>query len=281
MSAEVAEVVLTGSLLLAIPLAMAAGLVSFFSPCVLPLVPAYLSYMTGLAVADLPARPRASDAIGATAGPRPPGPRMPVATAPPTNPPTAVRSRVVLGTGLFVLGFTAVLVSYGAIAGGLGSRLLEFQRPISVVLGLVTIVLGVAFAGWLPAFGRDVRLMGRAGTGLAAAPMLGMLFAIGWTPCIGPTLAAVQVLAFDQASAGRGAILSIAYSIGLGLPFLAVGLGMRHATRASAWVRRHQRGVQAAGGIGLMVLGLALVTGLWADAVAEIQGLVDGFEVAL
>jgi cytochrome c-type biogenesis protein len=242
------EAVLSGSLLVAIPVALLAGMVSFASPCVVPLVPGYLSYVTGLSGVDL-------------AGAR--------------------RGRVLLGTLLFVLGFTAVFASYGALFGGLGSRLLEHIDPITRVLGAFTIVLGLVFAGWLPGLGREWRVRTMPAVGLGGAPMLGVLFGIGWTPCFGPTLAAVQVLAFDEANAGRGALLSVMYALGLGLPFLAAALAYRRALGAFAWVRRHQVWVMRIGGGLLIVLGVLLVTGVWASMVASMQGWIGGFEVVV
>jgi len=253
-----AEAVLTGSLLLALPLAALAGLVSFASPCVLPLVPAYLSYVSGLPVA----------------APSPLGGSTLVATR--------ATSRVLVGTLLFVAGFTAVFVSYGALFGGLGSLLIEYQQPITRVLGVVTILVGLAFGGWLPGLDSDRRLIDRfPAVGLGAAPVLGVLFAIGWTPCIGPTLAAVQVLAFDQGTAARGAILSVAYCLGLGVPFVMFALAYGRANRLSAWLRRHMHTVQTVGAVVLVMLGVALVTGLWSQAMVGLQGWVSGFEVLL
>lgn len=252
-----AETVLTGSLLLALPLAALAGLVSFASPCVLPLVPAYLSYVSGLPVT--PAEHPGSTLVR-----------------------TRQTSRVLLGTMLFVAGFTAVFVSYGALFGGLGSLLVEYQQPVTRVLGALTILVGLAFGGWLPGLDRDRRLMDRfPSVGLAAAPALGVLFAIGWTPCIGPTLAAVQVLAFDQGTAARGALLSVAYCIGLGLPFLLFALFYGRASGMSTWLRRHTHTIQTVGAVVLVALGVALLTGVWSEAMAGLQGWVSGFEVLL
>lgn len=254
----VGEAVLTGSLLLALPLAALAGLISFASPCVLPLVPAYLSYVSGL-----PATP-APDQGGATLVR------------------TRQTGRVLTGTLLFVAGFTVVFVSYGALFGGLGSLLVEYSQPITRVLGVVTILVGLAFGGWLPGLDGDRRFMDRfPGVGLGAAPVLGVLFAIGWTPCIGPTLAAVQVLAFDQGTAARGAVLSVAYCVGLGLPFVLFALAYGRATRLSGWLRRHLRTIQTIGAVVLVCLGLALLTGVWSEAMAALQGWVSGFEVLL
>ncbi|MGQ0844311.1 MAG: cytochrome c biogenesis CcdA family protein [Sporichthyaceae bacterium] len=244
-----ANTVSTGSLLLAIPVAALAGLVSFLSPCVLPLVPGYVGYVTGLAGQDLG---------------------------------EARRGRVLAGTTLFVLGFTAVFVSLGAAFGYVGRNLLEHETTINRVLGALTIVLGLSFLGWLPGFRRDLRLMHRAPKGgLLAAPVLGVLFGVGWTPCIGPTLGAVQSLAFTSASAGRGALLTFVYCLGLGLPFILVGVGMRRAMGAVGWVRAHHLGVMRAGGAMLCLLGLLLITGLWADLSIQMRIWTSGFETII
>jgi len=244
------DTVLDGSVALALPLAAAAGLVSFLSPCVLPLVPGYLSYVTGLAGADLT---------------------------------TARRGRVLTGTVLFVTGFTAVFVSYGALFGGLGATLVEHQETITRVLGALTILLGLAFMGFLPMLQREWRLHRApgAGAGLAGAPMLGVLFGLGWTPCIGPTLGAVQTLAFTEGSAARGALLTVAYCLGLGLPFVAVALGYRRAMGAIGWVRRHNVWVTRTGGAMLVVLGVLLVSGIWTEMSVLMRIWVSGFETAI
>lgn len=244
-----AETVTTGSLLLAVPVALLAGLVSFLSPCVLPLVPGYVGYVTGLAGQDLG---------------------------------EAKRGRILAGTSLFVLGFSAVFVSYGAAFGSLGAELVEHEATVNKVLGAVTIVLGLSFLGWLPGMRRDLRLLHRAPKGgLLGAPLLGVLFGVGWTPCIGPTLGAVQSLAFTSASAQRGAFLTFVYCLGLGLPFIAVGLGMRRAMGAIGWVRAHHLAVMRTGGAMLCLLGVLLVTGAWTDLSVQMRVWTSGFETVI
>ena len=166
------------------------------------------------------------------------------------------------------------------MSGALGDWLCAYTRQISVVLGFVTILLGVAFVGLVPLLQRDVRIHRVPAVGLAAAPLLGVLFGLGWTPCIGPTLTAVQALALHEGTAGRGALLSLAYSLGLGMPFLVAGLAFRRMLGAVRWVRRHQLWVTRVGGVMLIFVGLLLVTGLWDQWVGELRGLVAGFEVA-
>ncbi|MGR4878134.1 cytochrome c biogenesis CcdA family protein [Streptomyces sp. LARHCF249] len=238
----------SGTLLLAVPVAVAAGLVSFLSPCVLPLVPGYLSYVTSLSVADL------SDADGGR------------------------RGRMVVGAALFVLGFSTVLVSGGALFGHVGRNLIAHQDTVSLVLGLFTIAMGLAFAGWLPGFTqRELRSRRRPAFGLIGAPLLGIVFGVGWTPCIGPTLAAVQALAWNEASAGRGALLMVCYCVGLGAPFLLTALAFRRALGAFRWVRNHHRTVMRAGGTLLVLVGALLATGIWSDMVYALQlRLADG-----
>jgi cytochrome c-type biogenesis protein len=285
----VGEVVASGSLLIALPLAALAGLLSFASPCVLPLVPGYLSYVTGLtgselaearaAGASVPAGAPAGSALGAAGSPDEASATMGAPTAPVRRDP--VRHRVVLGTLGFILGFSAVFVSYGALFGGLGAELLAHQDVITRVLGVVVIVLGLGFLGLVPSLQREARLHHRPARGIWGAPLLGALFALGWTPCIGPTLAAVQSLAFTEGSAARGALLSVAYCIGLGLPFLVIGLAMERGLEALAWARRNTRAIQVVGGVSMILLGVLMVTGLWGSLTIAMRGWVSGFEVPL
>jgi cytochrome c-type biogenesis protein len=239
----------SGSLLLAIPVALVAGLVSFFSPCVIPLLPGYLSYATGLSGAELE------------------GGR---------------RGRMLLGSLLFVAGFAVVFVLFGALFGALGSWLVEWRREITVVMGALTILLGLVFAGVIPLLQREWRVHAVPAVGLGAAPLLGFLFGLGWTPCIGPTLGVIYSLALTDATAGRGALLSLVYALGLGLPFVVAGLAYRRALGAFAFVRRHQRWVMRAGGLMLVAVGVLLVTGWWDQMVTWLQiNLVSGYEVAV
>jgi cytochrome c-type biogenesis protein len=243
------ETVYSGALLVALPIAVLGGLVSFFSPCVLPLVPGYLSYVTGVGGTDLA---------------------------------EARRGRMASGAALFVLGFTVVFVSGGALFGYFGATLHEHQDTLSKVLGVLMILMGVFFMGLMPWFTqREFRFHKRPVAGLAGAPVLGALFAIGWTPCLGPTLSSVQVLAMNQASAGRGAILTVAYCRGLGIPFVLTAVAFRKALGAFGWVKRHYTWVMRIGGGMMIVTGLLLLTGAWDSIVQQMQTWSDGFTVGI
>ena len=272
-----------GPLLFALPVAAAAGLVSFLSPCVLPLVPGYLSYVTGLTGADLsepvPVRPTAAQRSGAA--PVDAGDVLIQAPALPTVIVRRPRGRVLLGSALFVLGFSAVFISEGALFGGLGAALLQHRDVVDRVLGAFTVVLGLAFLGLIPGLQREVRIHRLPRAGLAGAPLLGVLFGVGWTPCLGPTLGAVQTLAYTQASAGRGAILTAAYCLGLGVPFVLTGLAFRRALGAFAIVKRHYAVVMRVGGVLLVVVGLLLVSGLWEQLMISLRVAVAGYSTSL
>nr|WP_199711146.1 cytochrome c biogenesis protein CcdA [Tessaracoccus antarcticus] len=236
-------------MLLAVPVAVLAGVVSFASPCVLPLLPGYLSYASGLGAAQI------SDGTGN-------------------------RRALVLGTVGFVLGFAAVFVLTGALFGGLGALLLEHQRLITVVAGIIIIVLGAGFVGWLP-LPPQVRLSMMPRMGVAASPLLGIAFGLGWTPCIGPTLSVVLTLALSEGSAVKGATLAFFYALGLGLPFLAFAVAFTRLSPHLGWLMRHQRAMQVAGGVLLLVVGLAMVTGLWDGAMAQLRNWVSSFGTIL
>ncbi len=236
-----------GSVLLALPVALLAGVASFFSPCVLPLLPGYLSYATGLGAAEI------------VAG--------------------RARRRVLAGTLGFVAGLAVVFVATGALAGGLGSALVQWQRPLSITAGVVAIALGLVFAGWLP--GGDWRPNLAPRLGVAASPLLGMVFALGWTPCIGPALSVVLSLALNEGTAARGAVLALAYALGLGLPFVAAGLAFDRFAGTLEWARRHHRGIQVAGGVAMIAVGVLLLTGWWDLLMGQLQRWASGFTAVI
>ncbi|MCL7424115.1 cytochrome c biogenesis protein CcdA [Streptomyces sp. YS415] len=243
------QTVMSGALLLALPIAMLGGLVSFFSPCVLPLVPGYLSYVTGVAGTDLA---------------------------------EARRGRMAAGAALFVLGFTAVFVSTGALFGYFGDHLQEHKDVLSKVLGVLMIAMGVFFMGLMPWMTqREFRFHKRPTAGLLGAPVLGALFGIGWAPCIGPTLTSVIALSYNEASAGRGAILTVAYCLGLGVPFVLAAVAFRKALGAFGWVKRHYVWVMRIGGAMMIVTGLLLLTGAWDSLVQDMQSWSAGFTVGI
>ena len=227
----------SGFLLVAFPIAILAGLISFLSPCVLPLVPGYLSFAAGYSKA---------------------------------------KGRVFLGSILFVLGFSALFISYGALFGGIGSRIATNDETITRILGVITILLGLIFMGSFPmmrTFSPKIATNG----GLIGAPLLGFLFGIGWTPCIGPALATVQTLAFQESSAARGAILSFGYCIGLGAPFIASGLYLDKSERLRKYLTKRGDLITKFGGALLILIGIAQILGLWTDLMISLRSLITDF----
>ncbi len=272
---SVGSLVSSGPLILAVPVAAAAGAVTFLSPCCLPLVPGYLSYVTGMSgVGAQQATAQQATAQQATAQapaePQPAGGTAPAAVLASSAP----RSRVVAGTALFVLGFSALYTSYGLALGRLGTTLKTHEAGLTLVLGALTIALGLLFAGALDRFsfaGRIVRPSLRPRAGMAGAPLLGVMFGLSWSPCIGPTLTAVLALAYTSGTAARGAFLAFIYCLGLGIPFLIVALAFQRGMRVFGFARRHARLVTGIGGGMLVLVGLLEVTGAWTAAITWMQ----------
>ena len=244
------NLVTNGALWGAVPIAFAAGIIAFLSPCVLPLAPGYISYITGLTGQEL------ADVRGK-------------------------RGQVLTGSLLFVLGFSIVFISYGALFGSVGSLLLQYADIINRVLGVLVIVMGLAFIGFIPGLQREYKIHQAPKWGVAGAPLLGVVFGIGWSPCIGPTLAAVQSLAFAEASAARGALLSFVYCLGLGLPFVLLALAFSRMAGAISWIKKHYVWVMRIGGGMLILVGILLVTGLWTDFTIWLRVTMPGFSTPL
>jgi cytochrome c-type biogenesis protein len=237
MSNFVVEQLSGGTLLAALPIALFAGLISFLSPCVLPLVPGYVAYATGFSTS---------------------------------------KGKVLLGSILFVLGFTFVFASYGLAFGGLGSQIAANEEIITKVLGIFTIGMGAIFLGVFP-FAPTIAPKISTTGGIAGAPLLGVLFGVGWTPCIGPALATVQTLAFNESSAVRGAILSIGYGIGLGIPFILSGLYLDRSKKIRTFFLRNGATVSKVGGLLLILIGFMQFTGIWSDLMINLRSLISEF----
>jgi len=243
----IGELVFSGNLLLALPVAVLAGVVSFASPCVLPLVPGYLAYIGGFT----------SDAE------------------------RGGRGRLFLGVMLFVLGFSVVFVSFGILFGTAGLMLRPWEDLITRIAGLVVILMGLVFVGQVTFMQRTIKPEWKVATGLAGAPLLGIVFALGWTPCLGPTLIAVTSLALDGGDPVRGGILGLAYCIGLGVPFLLVALGLGWVAGSVDWMRRNIRTINIVGGALLILIGVLMVTGVWQAMTLSLQAVIGGFVTAL
>lgn len=235
-----------GQLLLGAPVAIAAGALSFASPCVLPLVPGYLGYVGG------------ADSAAAHG-----------------------RRRVVLGAALFVLGFSIVFVGTSTVFATAGFFLLRWQDAVTRIAGVVVILLGLVFAGGLGPLQRRLAPEWRPRTGLVGAPLLGAIFALGWTPCVGPTLYSIQTMALSSGSLGASVVLALCYSAGLGVPFVLIAVGLGWATRAVAVLRRHVRAVNLAGGALLVVIGVLMVSGAWTAIVSALGVVIGGYVPAI
>lgn len=246
----VGSIVYSGQLLAAIPIALLAGLISFASPCVLPLVPGYLAYVGGMTASSQQRDGRST-------------------------------RRLVLGVVLFIVGFSVVFVGFGIAFGALGFALKPWLDVITRIMGVVIIVMGLVFMGLFSRFQRTAKMQFTPATGLIGAPLLGLVFGLGWTPCIGPTLTAIFSLSLDSASPSRGALLGAVYCVGLGIPFVLVALGFSWATRSITFLKRHIRTINVIGGVLLVVMGTLMVTGLWTVLMYQLQEVITSFVPSL
>jgi cytochrome c-type biogenesis protein len=239
----IGELVFGGNLLIALPIALLAGLVSFASPCVLPLVPGYLAYIGGFAGA----------------------------------PEKRERGRLVLGVLLFVLGFSLVYVVFNLVFATAGLLLIPWMQLITRIVGVIVIVMGLVFIGQFTFLQRTFKPQWRIATGLGGAPLLGVVFGLGWAPCMGPTLAVILNLSLTSESAWRGVLLGVVFSLGLGIPFLLVALGLSWVTGSVAWLKRHIRLINLIGGALLVAIGLLMVSGLWSSLISHLGSVIPGY----
>lgn len=252
------DLVADGQLLVASLIALAAGLVSFLSPCVLPLIPGYLAYVSGVAGGG-----------GSTAA------------ADPRNAERAERRRMVWGALLFVAGFTVVFLLINILMGSIGTWLWAWQDVIIQVMGVVVMLMGLVFLGAFSRMQRTTRISLTPRVGLLGAPLLGVVFAVGWAPCMGPTLSVVLSLAMQSGSVGRASVLALWYCLGLGIPFILAAFGFGWMTQTMTFFKRHIRAVNMIGGVLLILIGLLMVTGLWSMMMNALQAVIDGFVPAI
>jgi len=245
---NLAEIVFSGQLLIALPIAILAGLVSFASPCVLPLVPGYLAYVSGVTETS-------DDASQQKKNTR----------------------RMLAGALLFIAGFSLVFVAYGAAFGALGGWLFQWQDTIVRILGVIVIAMGLVFIGQFKFLQRTAKVGIKPATGLAGAPILGIVFGLGWTPCMGPTLAAILSLSVDSGSPWRGALLGLFYCLGLGIPFILLAWGVNWATGTVAFLKKHIRAINIFGGVLLILIGVLMVTGIWSIWMYDLQAVMTSF----
>lgn len=270
------ELIGAGSLWLAIPVAMLAGLVSFLSPCVLPLVPGYLGFVgaavTPRAVPERASAGSAGPAAGTTTAATGAGGRGAGGNG---------RGRLLLGVLLFVLGFTVVFVVYTVLGGAAGVFLLRWGDLITRILGVVIVLMGLVFLGLFGFAQRELRFHVDSRAGVVGAPLLGVALGIGWAPCMGPTLAAIIALSINVGDPVRAGLLGVAYSLGLGIPFLLAALGFGWASKAIGFLRRHIRTVNIVGGSLLIVLGLLMVTGVWTAIMSRLQAVMGSVQLPI
>ncbi|TXN32363.1 cytochrome c biogenesis CcdA family protein [Lacisediminihabitans profunda] len=247
MQNPISQLVFGGNLAFALPIALLAGIIAFASPCVLPLVPGYLAYIGGFAATK--------ERNG--------------------------RGRLVLGVGLFVLGFSVVFIALNVLFAAAGTLLIPWIDLITRVAGVLLIVMGLVFIGQFGFLQRTFKPEWRTTTGLGGAPLLGVVFGLGWSPCLGPTLAAVSLLSADSGSVWRGLLLGVFYCLGLGIPFLLVALGLDWVTGSVAWLKRHIRLINIIGGSLLIAIGTLMVTGVWRILVSDLQAVISSFVPAL
>lgn len=249
---NIGAIVFDGTLWIAIPISVLAGLISFLSPCVLPLIPGYLGYLASAVTGDQ------SDAAAKTS-----------------------RSRLLLGVLLFIGGFTVVFIALAIFSGALGSVFIQYSDLITRILGAVVVVMGLIFIGWFGVAQKTIKPRLRSRMGLIGAPLLGVAMGIGWTPCMGPTLSAIMALSWNVADPWRAGLLGFAYAMGLGIPFILITLGWSWATKSVAFLRRHIRAINIAGGVLLVLLGVLMVSGVWSWLMSSLGAVIQVVETPL